>query len=106
MGDRKKDFELLLLMKESDSYVFTSDFNHYQMLSRETIIKDFNLVMRSVSHQLPNQPNITSYSFRVGYISQSWKNTKDIEFVRQAVGNLMNLYKDNNICITTNLLVG
>ena len=50
MEDRKKDFELLFLMKESDSYVFTSYFNHYQMLSRETITKDVNGVIRSVSH--------------------------------------------------------
>jgi integrase len=85
--DRKKDFELISLMKEPDSYVFTSDFNHYQMISREIITKDVNRVMRSISHQLLDQPNITSHSFRVGYISQLWKDTKDIEFVRQAVGH-------------------
>ena len=43
--------------------------------------------MRSVSKSLPNQPNITSHSFRVGYISQLWKDTKDIEFVRQVIGH-------------------
>ena len=87
MEDRKKYFELLFLIKESDSYVFTSDFNHYQMLRRETLTKDVNRVIRSVFDQLPDQPNITNHIFRVGYISQLWKDTKDIEFVRQAVGH-------------------
>lgn len=40
------------------------------MLSCETITRDVNRVMRSVSKSLPDQPNITSNSFRVGYISQ------------------------------------
>jgi hypothetical protein len=36
--------------------------------------------MRAVSKQLPDRPNITSHSFRIGYITQLWKGTKDIEF--------------------------
>jgi site-specific recombinase XerD len=82
---RKKDFEFLFLMKNEDSYIFTSESNHDKMLSRETITKDVNKVMRSVSKSLPDQPNITSHSFRVGYISQLWKDTKDIEFVKQSI---------------------
>lgn len=66
-------------MKIMDSYVFTSELNHTQMLSRETITRDVNRVMRSVSKSLPYQPNITSNSFRVVYISQLWKDTKDIQ---------------------------
>jgi len=41
-----------------------------------------NLVPHSVSNFLPEKPNITSHSFLIGYISQLWKDTKDIEFVR------------------------
>ena len=67
---RKKDFEFLFLMKNEDSYIFTSESNHNKMLSRETITKDVNKVMRSVSKSLPDQPNITSHSFRVRYISK------------------------------------
>ena len=85
--ERKKDFEFLFLMKNSDSYIFTSESKHDQMLSRETITKDVKKVMRSVSESLPNQPKITSHSFRVGYISQLWKDTKDIEFVKQSIGH-------------------
>lgn len=84
---RRKDFNYLFLMKTMDSYIFTSELNPNQMLSRETITRDINKVMRSVSKSLPNQPNITSHSFRVGYISQVWKDTNDIEFVRQSIGH-------------------
>jgi hypothetical protein len=84
---RKKDFEFLFLMKDKDSYVFTSDRKPNQILRRETITMDVNRVMHSVSNLLPSQPKITSHSFRIGYISQLWKDTKDIEFVRQTIGH-------------------
>lgn len=58
--------------------------SYHQMLSRETITRDVNRVMRSVSKSLPDQPNITSHSFRIGYITQLWKDSKDIEFVKQS----------------------
>lgn len=87
VAQREKDFEFLFLMKNPDSYIFTSESSHYKMLSRETITRDVNRVMRSVSRSLPDQPNITSHSFRVGYISQLWKDTKDIEFVKQSIGH-------------------
>jgi len=57
-------------MKEKDSYVFTLYRKSNQMLRRETITIDVNIVMYSVSKGLPNKPNITSHSFRIGYISQ------------------------------------
>ena len=87
VDERKKDFEFLFLMKNPDSYIFTSESNHHQMLSRETITRDMNRVMPSVSKSFPDQPKITSHSFRVGYISQLWKDTKDIEFVKQSIGH-------------------
>jgi len=43
--------------------------------------------MHKVSKIFPGQPNITSHSFRVGYITQLWKDSKDIEFVRQTIGH-------------------
>lgn len=74
-------------MKNPDSYLFTSELHHNKMLSRETMTKDVNRVLRSVSRSLPDQPFITSHSFRIGYISKFWKDTKDIEFVKQSVGH-------------------
>jgi integrase len=84
---RKRNFKFLFLMKDKDSYVFTSDRNPNQMLRRETITMDVNKVTKAVSQSLPEKPNITSHSFRIGYISQLWKDTKDIEFVRQTIGH-------------------
>ena len=84
---RKRDFEFLFLMKDENSYVFTSDRKPNQKLGRQTITMDVNKVMHSVSNLLPSKPNITSHSFRIGYISQLWKDTKDIEFVRQTIGH-------------------
>ena len=43
--------------------------------------------MQAVSNQLPGQPNVTSHSFRIGYITQLWKDSKDIEFVKQSIGH-------------------
>ena len=85
--ERKKDFEFLFLMKNSDSYVFMSESNHCKKLTRETITRDINKVMRSVSKISVGQPNITSHSFRIGYITQLWKDSKDLEFVRQSIGH-------------------
>ena len=84
---RKRDFEFLFLMKDKDSYIFTSDRKPNQKFRRETITMDVNKVTHSVSKLLPAKPNITSHSFRIGYISQLWKDTKDIEFVRQTIGH-------------------
>lgn len=84
---RKRDFEFLFLMKDKDSYIFTSDRKANQKLQRETITMDVNKVTHSVSNFFPSKLNITSHSFRIGYISQLWKDTKDIEFVRQTIGH-------------------
>ena len=84
--DRKKDFEFILLIKKRDAYVFTSEANHFKKLRREAITKNVNKVMWAVSNRLPGQLNITSHSFRVGYITQLWKDSKNIEFVKQFIG--------------------
>jgi len=85
--EREKDFEFLFRMKTTNSYIFTSETNNTKPLSRETLTRDINKVMRSVSENLVNKPNITSHSFRVGYIFQLWEDTKDIEFVRQSISH-------------------
>jgi hypothetical protein len=65
-------------MKDKDSYIFTSNSKHDQILSHKTITKDVNKVMCSLSKSFTDQPNITSHSFRGGYISKLWKGTKNI----------------------------
>ena len=75
------------LIKEPDSYLFTAESNHYKPLDRVVITRDVNKVMREVSNQFPGKPNITSHSFRIGYITQLWKDSKDIEFIKQTIGH-------------------
>ena len=71
-------------MKEPNAYVFSSETNHFKKLRREVITTDVNKVMHKVSKIFPGQPNISSHSFRLGYITQLWKDSKDIEFVKQS----------------------
>jgi len=85
--DRQKDFQLIFLIKELDSYLFTAEANHSKQLDRVAITRDVNKVMREVSNRLPTKPNITSHSFRVGFITKLWKDSKDIEFVKQTIGH-------------------
>ena len=54
VNEKKKDFEFLFLMKNRDSYIFTSESNHNKMLSRETLTRDVNIVMHSVLRSLPD----------------------------------------------------
>ena len=54
--DRQKDFELIFLMKEPNSYVFTSEAQHTKSLGRVFVTKDVNKIMRPVSKQLNDKP--------------------------------------------------
>ena len=74
-------------MKEPDSYIFTAESNHSKQLGCVVITKNVNKIMNQVSEQLPDKPNITSHSFRIGYITQLWKDSKDIEFIKQTIGH-------------------
>ena len=57
-------------MKEPDYYVFINESNHSKTLTCKTITKVVNLVTRTVSEEISSKPNITSHSFRIGYITQ------------------------------------
>ncbi len=74
-------------MKEPNASVFSPEINHFKKLRREVITTDVNKIMHKVSKIFPGQPNITSHSFHVGYITQLWKDSKDIEFVKQSIGH-------------------
>ncbi len=74
-------------MKEDKSYIFTSQLDHNKHIRREQITKDINKIMALVSKNLPDQPNLKSYSFRTSFITQLWKDSKDIEFVKQSIGH-------------------
>lgn len=87
VDDRKQDFKILFAIKELEGYVFSSEKNQCKPLRRDTLTKEINLVLRKLGESLDNKPNLTSHSFRIGFISQLWRDTGDIEFVRQAIGH-------------------
>ncbi len=36
---------------------------------------------------MESNPNLSSHSFRIGFITKLWRDTNDIEFVKQAIGH-------------------
>ena len=74
---------MILLIKEPDAYVFTNKSNHSRMLTRQTLTRAVNLVTPKVFEEILNKPNSTSHTFRMGYITQLWKDSKNIQFVKQ-----------------------
>jgi len=87
LKSRQKDFDLLYLFKEDNSYIFSSQLDYNKHIRREQITEDINKIMGLVSKNLPDQPNLKSHSFRTSFITQLWKDTNDIEFVRQVIGH-------------------
>ena len=86
MRERRSDLELLQLFKKSDSYIFTAE-NSTKPLAREAFTNLINKFLKDCSRRMDRNPNISSHSFRVGFITQLWRDTNDIEFVRQAIGH-------------------
>lgn len=87
LKERAEDYEYLCFVKESEDFIFTSEANPGVKLCRETLTRAINKAMRKVSKKLMGGPNITSHSFRIGYITKLWRDTKDLEFVRQSIGH-------------------
>ena len=83
---RSGDFEIILYSKTKDSHIFTPQYSD-DTLNRTSFTKIINKFLKESVEELPNKPNIRSHSFRVGFITQLWRDTEDIEFVRQAIGH-------------------
>ena len=86
MQERRSDFELMQLVKDRDSYIFTAE-NSKKPLAREAFTNLINKFIKDCSRRMDQNPNLSSHSFRVGFITQLWRDTNDIEFVRQAIGH-------------------
>lgn len=54
-----------------------------------------NQFIKETSQKIHGQPNLFSHSFKKWFITQLWKDTSDIEFVRQAIVNTTSLYLEN-----------
>ena len=61
--------------------------NRSKRLDRLAITQDVKKVLREVSNRLPTKPNITNHSFRIDFITKLWKDSKNIEFVKQTIGH-------------------
>lgn len=72
-------FEALFYSKTDDDFIFTSESKTNEPLRRETLTKEVNTALTSISQEIENKPQISSHSFRAGYITELWKNTQDIE---------------------------
>lgn len=84
--ERRSDFELMQLFKKSDSYIFTAE-NSNKPLIREAFINLINKFIKDCSRRMDRNPNLSSHSFRIGFITQLWRDTNNIEFVRQAISH-------------------
>lgn len=84
--ERLSDIEIILLSKNDNSYIFTAEFSD-KPLDREAFNRLVNQFIKNCSGKLEGNPNLKSHSFRIGFISQLWKDTNDIEFVRQSIGH-------------------
>lgn len=51
------------------------------------LTKEINLALPKLGEMLDTKTNLTRHSFRIGFISQLWRDTEDIEFVRQVIGH-------------------
>ena len=79
--------------------VFCTDviFNTNKPLERESLTNLINKFIKQSAKEIEGQPVLSSHSFRIGFISKLWRDTSDIEFVRQVVGHAKNKY-DFIIC--------
>jgi len=84
--ERRSDFEFMWHYKEKDSYIFTAE-NSNKPLEREAFTNLINKFIKDCARKLETNPILSSHSFRVGFITQLWKDTNDIEFVRQTIGH-------------------
>lgn len=88
LKSRQKDFDLLFFLKKETSYIFSSQLDHNKPIRREQITKDVNKIMALVSKNLPDQPNLKSYSFCISDdITQLWRDSKDIKLIKQTIGH-------------------
>ena len=86
ISDRGKDFEFLLNFKNENSYIFTSEYSD-KPLERESFTNLTNQVIKHSAKKIEGKPNLSSHNFRIGFITKLWRDTSDIEFVKQTVGH-------------------
>lgn len=102
INERSDDIDFLLLnlnINPNDLKLATIAKNEYNLrflfpgqkknthLSRSTFLLAYNKMLQNVPLFKEQNLTIKSHSFRKGYITKLWKQTKDLEFVRQVIGH-------------------
>ncbi len=64
--------------------MFTAE-NSNKPLEREAFTNLINRFIKDCARKMDSNPNLSSHSFRIGFITKLWKDSKDIEFVKQAI---------------------
>ena len=71
-----------------DLYLFSTNVAKGKIpISRSFFTNQINEILRETPALLERGILLTSHSFRRGYITHLWKETKDLEFVRQVIGH-------------------
>ena len=78
--------ELLEEINAQDKMIFTSQNNHTKVLSRETFSREITGLLKQISLLLKID-NLTSFSFRKGYITKLYIETQKIKTVREFIRN-------------------
>ena len=86
MQERRSDFERMQLFKDGDSYIFTEE-NSQKPLAQEAFTNLINKFIKECARKMDRNPNLSNHSFRVGFITELWRDTNSIEFVRQVIGH-------------------
>lgn len=86
MQERLLDLEFLWWFKDKNSCIFTKE-NFNKPLEREAFTASINKFIKASTQKIEGNPNLSSHSFRIGFITKLWRDTNDIEFVRQAIGH-------------------
>ena len=85
LKNRRQDYEILKsVLKEGGIYLFQSR-KEDKPISREHFTKSINKVLKKLGAQF--DMHFTTHAFRRGWITQLWKDTQNIELVRQAIGH-------------------
>jgi site-specific recombinase XerD len=83
---RLPDFEFMWHFKTEDSFIFTAE-GVDKPLQREAFTNLINKFIKDSASKMDDQPKLSSHSFRIGFITQLWRDSSDIEFVRQSIGH-------------------
>ena len=83
---RLTDLEIMSSYKTDNCYIFTAEGSD-KPLDREAFNRVVNQFIKKCALKISGKPNLKSHSFRIGFITQLWRDTNDIEFVRQAIGH-------------------